>query len=140
MGTGFCVSALGAGISAENVIVPTGIAPALQFLAAGIALGVIAVHIAVFVGIDGLRTGVGAFFLIPAGSTFVGAVERVVEPAGVPPSLSHRAALRTLGLVAVHILVLTGVHLGIAVGAGGKNRHRQDGHNHQYREKRTQNF
>ena len=140
MGTGFCVSALRAGISAENVVTPTGIAPSLQFLTAGIALGVIAVHIAVFIGIDSFAAAMGTFFLIPAGGAFVGTVECVVEPSGVAPSLGHRAAFRTLGLVAVHILVLTGVHLGITVRAGSEHRHRQDGHNHQHREKCTQNF
>ena len=140
MGTGFCVSALGAGISAENMVAPSGIAPSLQFLTAGIALGVIAVHIAVFIGIDSFAAAVDTFFLIPASGAFVGTVECVVKPAGVAPAFGDRSTFRTLGLVAVHILVFTGVHLGITVGAGGEYRHRQDRHDHQNGEKRAQNF
>ena len=140
MGTGFCEAAVFTGIAVENVVIPSGIAPSFQLLAAGFALGVITVHIAVFVGIDGLRVGVGTFFLIPADGTFIFAVETVVVPSSISPAFGDRAAFRTLGLVAVHIGVFHCVHLRVAVGAGGKHRHRQDGHDHQNGEKRTQNF
>ena len=140
VGTGFCETTVFAGISVENMVIPSGIAPAFQLLAAGFALGVIAVHIAVFVGIDGLRTGVGAFFLIPADRTFVITVKAVIIPSGVTPPFGDRAAFRTLGLVAVHFLVFDGVHLRVAVGTGSENRHRQDGHDHQHGEKCAQNF
>ena len=140
MRAGFCVSALGAGISAENMVAPSGIAPSLQFLAAGITLGIIAVHISVFVGVDGLAAAVSALFLIPAGCAFIGTVECVVKPAGVAPAFGDRSTFRTLGLVAVHFLIFDGVHLGIAVGTRSEHRHRQDGHDHQNGEKRAQNF
>ena len=140
MGTGFCEAAVFTGIAVENVVIPSGIAPSFQLLAAGFALGVITVHIAVFVGIDGLRVGVGTFFLIPADRTFVTAVEAVVIPSGISPAFGDGTTFRTLGLATMHFLVFDGVHLRIAVGTGGKHRHRQDGHNHQYGEKRTQKF
>ena len=140
MGTGFCETAVFTGIAVENVVIPSGIAPAFQLLAAGFALCIVAVHIAVFVGVDGFRVGMGAFFLIPADGTFVFAVEAVVVPSGISPPFGDRAAFRTLGLVAVHLLIFDGVHLRIIVGAGGEYRHRQDGHDHQHREKRTQKF
>ena len=140
MGTGFCISALRTGVSAEGMIAPSGITVSVQFASASITRCIIAVHIPVFVGIDGLRVGVGTFFLISADGTFVGTVEAVIVPSGISPSFSDRAAFRTLGLIAVHLLVFDGVYFRVAMGAGGKHRHRQDGHNHQNGEKRTQNF
>ena len=94
-------------------------------------------HIPVFVGVNSLCITV---FAVSAGCTFSVAVEIMVKPAGVAPSFGHRSALGTLGLIAVHIGVFHCVHLRVAVGAGGKHRHRQDGHDHQNGEKRTQNF
>ena len=140
MRTGFGKSALGTGISAENMVTPPGISVPIQFLTAGITGGIIAVHIAVFIGVDRFCTGMSAFFLIPANCTFVGTVETVVFPSGIAPSFGDRAAFRTLGLVAVHLLVFDGVHLRVTVGTGGEYRHRQDGHDHQNGEKRAQNF
>ena len=140
MGTGFCETAVFTGIAVENMVIPSGIAPSFQLLAAGFALCIITVHIAVFVGIDGLRVGMGTFFLIPADGTLIFAVETVVVPSGISPSFSDRAAFRTLGLVAVHFLVFDGLHLCVVVRAGGENRHRQDRHDHQNGEKSTQNF
>ena len=140
MGTGFCETAIFTGVAVENVVIPSGIAPSLQLFSAGFALGIIAVHIAVFVGVDGLCTGVGTFFLIPADGTFIFAVEAVIVPSGISPAFGDRAALGTLGLIAVHFLVFDGVHLRVTVGTGSEHRHRQDGHDHQNGEKRTQNF
>ena len=140
VGAGLCETAVFAGIAVENMVIPSGIAPSLQFFAAGFALCIIAVHIAVFVGIDGLRAGVGTFFLIPADRTFVITVETVIVPSGVTPSFGDRAAFRTLGLVAVHLLIFDGVNFRVTVGTRSEHRHRQDGHNHQNGEKRTQDF
>ena len=94
-------------------------------------------HIPVFIGVNGLCIAV---FAVSAGCTFSVAVESMVKPAGVSPALGNSSALGTLGFVAVHIGVFHCVHLRVAVGAGGENRHRQDGHDHQNGEKRTQNF
>ena len=58
MGTRFGIAALGTAISREGVIAPSGIAIAFQFCAAAIALGVVAVHIAVFISIYGFRAAV----------------------------------------------------------------------------------
>ena len=68
----FGVSALGTAISAKNMIRPARISPSLQFLAAAVALGIIAVHITVFIGINRFRAAVCAFLLIATGSTFIG--------------------------------------------------------------------
>ena len=119
--TGLCETAVFAGIAVENMVIPSGISPSLQLFAAGFALGVIAVHIAVFIGIDGLRVGVGAFFLIPADRTFVITVEAVIVPSGISPTFGDCAAFRTLGLVAVHLLVFDGVYLRVAVGTRGED-------------------
>ena len=140
MGTGFGKPALGTGISTENMITPTGISVPFQLLTAGITGGIIAVHIPVFVGVYRFCTGMGAFLLVPADGTLVGTIETMIFPSGIAPSFGDRAAFRTLGLVAVHLLIFDGVHFRVAVGAGGENRHRQDGHNHQNGEKRAQNF
>ena len=137
MGTGFCISALGTGIAAEGVIAPSGITIPIQLASAAITRCVITVHIGIFIGINSLGIAV---FAIPTGCTLPIAVESMVKPAGVAPSFGHRSALGTFGLVAVHIGVFHCVHLRVAVGAGGKHRHRQDGHDHQNGEKRTQNF
>ena len=94
-------------------------------------------HIGIFIGINSLGIAV---FAIPTGCTFSVAVESMVKPAGISPSFGHRSALGTLGLITVHIGVFHCVHLRVAMGAGGENRHRQDGHDHQNSEKRTQNF
>ena len=82
----------------------------------------------------------GAFLLVPTDGTLVGTIKTMIFPSGIAPSVGDRAAFRTLGLVAVHLLIFDRVHFRVAVGAGGKHRHRQDGHNHQNGEKRTQNF
>ena len=137
MGTGFGVLALRTGIAAEGVIAPSGISVSIQLASAAITLCVIAVHIPVFVRVDSLCVAV---FTVSAGCTFSVAVEIMVKPAGVAPSFGHRSALGTLGLIAVHLLIFDGVNLCVAVGTGSKHRHRQDGHDHQNREKRTQNF
>ena len=137
MGTGFCISALGTGIAAEGVIAPSGITIPIQLASAAITRCVITVHIGVFIGINSLDIAV---FAVSAGCTFSVAVEIMVKPAGVSPSFGHRSALGTLGFVAVHIGVFHCVHLRVTVGAGGENRHRQDGHDHQNGETRTQNF
>ena len=137
MGTGFCISALGTGIAAERVIAPSGITITIQFTSAAITRCIKAVHIPVFIRVDSLCVAV---FAVSAGCTFSVAVEIMVKPAGVAPAFGHRPALGTLGLIAVHIGVFHRVHLRVAVGAGGKRRHRQDGHDHQNGEKRTQNF
>ena len=137
MGTGFGVSALGTGIAAEGVIAPSGISVSVQLASAAITLCVIAVHIGVFIGVNCFCVAV---FAVSAGCTFSVAVESMVKPAGVSPALGDSSALGTLGFVAVHIGVFHRVNLRVAVGAGGEHRHRQDGHDHQNGEKRTQNF
>ena len=137
MGTGFGVLALGTGIAAEGVIAPSGISVSVQLASAAITRCVITVHIPVFVGVNGLCITV---FAVSAGCTFSVAVESMVKPAGVAPAFGHRPALGTFRFVAVHIGVFHCVHLRVTVGAGGKNRHRQDGHDYQNSEKRTQNF
>ena len=137
MGTGFGVLALGTGIAAEGVIAPSGISVSVQLASAAITRCVITVHIGIFIGINSLGIAV---FAIPTGCTLPIAVESMVKPAGIAPSFGHRSALGTLGFVAVHIGVFHCVNLCVAVGAGGKNRHRQDGHDHQNGEKHTQNF
>ena len=58
MGTGFGVSALGTGIAAEGMIAPSGISVTFQLLTTAITLGIIAVHIAVLVGIHRFCTAV----------------------------------------------------------------------------------
>ena len=67
MGTGFGVSALGTGIAAEGMIAPSGISVTFQLLTTAITLGIIAVHIAVLVGIHRFCTAV---LTVTAGSTF----------------------------------------------------------------------
>ena len=94
-------------------------------------------HIPVFVGVNGLCITV---FAVSAGCTFSVAVESMVKPAGIAPSFGYRSALGTFRFVAVHIGVFHRVNLRVAVGTGGEHRHRQDGHDHQNGEKRTQNF
>ncbi len=71
VGAGFGVAALRTAISAENMIRPTGISPAFQFFATAVTLGVIAVHITVFIGINRFRAAVCTFLLIATGSTFI---------------------------------------------------------------------
>ena len=115
VGTGLCETAVFAGIAVENMVIPSGVTPSLQFFAAGFALGIIAVHIAVFIGIDRFRVGVGAFFLIPADRTFVITVKAVIVPSGVTPPFGDRATLGTLGFVAVHFLVFDGIHFFVVV-------------------------
>ena len=66
MGTGFGVSALGTGIAAEGMIAPSGIPVTFQLLTTAITLGIIAVHIAVLIGIHRFCTAVLA---IPTSST-----------------------------------------------------------------------
>ena len=136
MGTGFGVLALGTGIAAEGVIAPSGISVSIQLASASIARCVITVHIGIFVGVNSLCIAV---FAVSAGCTFSVAVESMVKPAGIAPSFGHCSALGTLGLIAVHIGVFHCVHLRVTVGTSGKHRHRQDGHDHQNGEKRTQN-
>jgi len=58
VGAGFGVAALGTGIAAEGVIAPSGIPVAFQLLTTAITLGIITVHIAVFVGIHRFCTAV----------------------------------------------------------------------------------
>ena len=67
MGTGFGVSALGTGIAAEGVIAPSGIPVAFQLLSTSVTGSVVAVHIAVFIGIHRPRAAV---FTVTTGSTF----------------------------------------------------------------------
>ena len=67
MGTGFGVSALGTGIAAEGMIAPSGISVTFQLLTTAITLSIIAVHIAVLVGIHRFCTAV---LTVTAGSTF----------------------------------------------------------------------
>ena len=66
MGAGFGVTALGTGIAAEGMIAPSGIPVTFQLLTTAITLGIIAVHIAVLIGIHRFCTAVLA---IPTSST-----------------------------------------------------------------------
>ena len=67
VGAGLGISTLRTGITAEGVIAPSGIPVAFQFLTTAITLGIIAVHIAVLVGIHRFCTAV---LTVTAGSTF----------------------------------------------------------------------
>ena len=67
MGAGFGVAALGTGITTEGVIAPSGISVSFQLLSASVTGSVVAVHIAVFIGIHRPRA---AMFTVTAGSTF----------------------------------------------------------------------
>ena len=58
VGAGFGVAALGTGIAAEGVIAPSRISVAFQLLTTAITLGIIAVHIAVLIGIHRFCTAV----------------------------------------------------------------------------------
>ena len=64
----------------------------------------------------------------------------MVDPACISGTFYRFTAANTFGVVAVHIGILTGIHLCTAVGIRGGYRHWQDGHNHQNGEKCTQNF
>ena len=136
MGTGFGVLALRTGIAAEGVIAPSGVTIAIQLASAAIARCIITVHIGIFIGVNCFCITV---FAVSAGCTFSSA-ECMVQPTGISPPFCYNPTLRTLGFVAVHICVFHRVHLRIAVRAGGKHRHWQDGHDHQNGEKCTQNF
>ena len=67
VGAGFGVTALGTGIAAEGVIAPSGIPVAFQLLSASVTGSVVAVHIAIFIGIHRPRAAV---FTVTTGSTF----------------------------------------------------------------------
>jgi len=121
MGTGFGKSALRTGIAAVNMVTPPGISVPIQLLTAGITGGIIAVHIPVFVGVYRFCTGMDAFLLVPADGTLVGTIETMIFPSGIAPSVGDRAAFRTLGLVAVHLLIFDGVHLRVAVRTRGEH-------------------
>ena len=114
MRTGFGISALSAGIAAEGVIAPSGIAVAFQLLTASVAGCIVAVHVTVFVGI--YRFG-SAVLAITASCTFTVGIECVIQPAGVSISFRDGSALRTLGFIAVHVGVFHRIYLGIGMGA-----------------------
>ena len=90
------------------MVLPIGIAPSFKRLSASVAICVIAVHIAVFVGVHLLGAAV---LTKSAGSTFATGIECVIQPAGISPAFGNSAALRTLGDIAVHFTILGGIHL-----------------------------
>ena len=137
VGAGLGISTLRTGITAEGVIAPSGIPVAFQFLTTAIAFGVITVHIAVFVGIHRFRVAV---LTVTAGSTFAIGIECVIQPTGITVAFRNGTALRTLGNIAVHVGVFTGIHLRVAMGARSRYRQRQDGHDHHDRQDQTQDF
>ena len=108
MRAGFGVSAFRAAVSGEGMVFPIGITPSFKRLSASVAICVIAVHIAVFVSVHLLGIAV---LTKSAGSTFTIGIECVVQPAGISPAFGNSAALRTLGDIAVHFTILSGLHL-----------------------------
>ena len=127
--TALGVPARRAGIPVEIMVFPAGIAPARQDLSAGVALGIIAVLVAVLILADlrsrAVRTSL--FLLMPADT--VAARIAVILPAAVPPALFHLAAFRTLALIAVHLLVLYHIGFSPVMRAGSVNRCRNKGGN-----------
>jgi hypothetical protein len=91
MRTGFGISALRTGIAAEGVIAPPGIPVAFHFFPASVTGCVVAVHIAVFIGIYRFCAAVLA---VITGSTFPVGIECVIQPARISVAFGDGTALR----------------------------------------------
>ena len=119
------------------MVLPIGIAPSFKRLSASVAICVIAVHIAVFVGVHLLGAAV---LTKSAGSTFATGIECVIQPAGISPAFGDSAAFGTFRFITVHIFVFTGINLGVTMRACRRYRQRQDRHDHHDRQDQTQDF
>jgi len=121
------------------MVFPAGIAPARQDLSAGVALGIVAVLVAVLILADfGGGTVRTSLFLLMPTDTVASRIAMVLPP-GVTPAFFHLAAFRTLALIAVHLLVLYHIGFSPVMRAGSVNRCRNKcGHCHDDKKKGKQ--